>query len=63
LSKIAGLKNSLQTAPSQKMEAEEEFDPTRWFDRSLIRLASRFGDYRKDDASSFMFASSFASMP
>ncbi|KAG1662005.1 hypothetical protein FOA52_012176 [Chlamydomonas sp. UWO 241] len=38
---------------SFKMEAEEDFDATRWLDRSLIRLASRFGDYRKDDPTSF----------
>lgn len=25
----------------------------RWLDRSLIRLASRFGEYRKDDPQSF----------
>ncbi|OAY75333.1 Protein transport protein SEC23 [Ananas comosus] len=38
---------------SLKMEMEEEFDATRWLDRSLIRLCSRFGDYRKDDPTSF----------
>ena len=38
---------------SHKMEQEEEFDPTRWLDRALIRLASRFGDFRKDDPASF----------
>jgi protein transport protein SEC23 len=48
---------------SHKMEAEEEFDATRWLDRSLIRLASRFGDYRKDDPASFIFAPSFAIFP
>lgn len=31
---------------SHKMETEEDFDATRWLDRSLIRLSSRFGDYR-----------------
>lgn len=36
-----------------KMEVEEDFDATRWLDRSLIRLASRFGEYRKDDPQSF----------
>ncbi|KAI3880292.1 hypothetical protein MKX03_011025 [Papaver bracteatum] len=39
---------------SLKMEEEEGFDATRWLDRSLIRLCSRFGDYRKDDPSSFI---------
>ena len=35
------------------MEVEEDFDATRWLDRSLIRLAARFGEYRKDDPHSF----------
>lgn len=48
---------------SFKMETEEEFDPTRFLDRLLIRLSSRFGDYRKDDPSSFQFASTFAILP
>nr|GEX77088.1 protein transport protein SEC23-like [Tanacetum cinerariifolium] len=38
---------------SYKMETEETFDATRWLDRNLIRLCSRFGDYRKDDPTSF----------
>ncbi|KAL6343158.1 hypothetical protein AAG906_020947 [Vitis piasezkii] len=38
---------------SLKMETEEGFDATRWLDRSLIRLCSKFGDYRKDDPASF----------
>jgi protein transport protein SEC23 len=38
---------------SLKMETEETFDATRWLDRFLIRLCSKFGDYRKDDPSSF----------
>ncbi|XP_068664793.1 protein transport protein SEC23 E-like [Aristolochia californica] len=38
---------------SLKMEMEEEFDATRWLDRALIRLCSKFGDYRKDDPASF----------
>eukprot|EP01018_Ginkgo_biloba_P035241 Gb_05558 [translate_table: standard] len=48
---------------SLKMETEEEFDATRWLDRSLIRLCSRFGDYRKDDLTSFSLNSSFAIFP
>ncbi|KAL5204269.1 hypothetical protein ABZP36_009140 [Zizania latifolia] len=48
---------------SLKMEMEEEFDATRWLDRSLIRLCSRFGDYRKDDPSSFNFHSNFSLFP
>lgn len=38
---------------THKMETEEDFDATRWLDRALIRLAQRFGDYRKDDTQSF----------
>ncbi|KAJ8626048.1 hypothetical protein MRB53_019355 [Persea americana] len=38
---------------SFKMENEAEFDPIRWLDRSLIRLCSQFGDYLKDNPSSF----------
>lgn len=38
---------------THKMETEEDFDATRWLDRALIRLAQRFGDYRKDDPQSF----------
>ncbi|RWR74634.1 zinc finger protein [Cinnamomum micranthum f. kanehirae] len=48
---------------SLKMEMEEEFDATRWLDRSLIRLCSRFGDYRKDDSSSFTLNPSFSIFP
>lgn len=48
---------------SLKMEMEEEFDATRWLDRSLIRLCSRFGDYRKDDPSSFTLNPSFSIFP
>lgn len=48
---------------SYKMETEEEFDATRFLDRALIRLSSRFGDYRKDDPSSFSFSPRFAIFP
>uniref|UniRef100_A0A0C9RQQ2 Protein transport protein SEC23 n=1 Tax=Wollemia nobilis TaxID=56998 RepID=A0A0C9RQQ2_9CONI len=48
---------------SFKMESEDEFDAIRWLDRSLIRLSSRFGDYRKDDTSSFSFSPRFAIFP
>ncbi|XP_010270294.1 PREDICTED: protein transport protein SEC23-like [Nelumbo nucifera] len=48
---------------SLKMEMEEEFDATRWLDRSLIRLCSRFGDYRKDDPASFTLNPSFSLFP
>ncbi|XP_042516474.1 protein transport protein SEC23-like [Macadamia integrifolia] len=48
---------------SLKMEMEEEFDATRWLDRSLIRLCSRFGDYRKDDPASFNLNPNFSLFP
>ncbi|KAJ9541633.1 hypothetical protein OSB04_028139 [Centaurea solstitialis] len=48
---------------SYKMETEETFDATRWLDRNLIRLCSRFGDYRKDDPSSFSLNPSFSLFP
>jgi protein transport protein SEC23 len=48
---------------SFKMETEEEFNATRWLYMCLIRACSRFGDYRKDDVSSFSLNSSFSILP
>lgn len=49
---------------SAKMEAEEaDFDATRWLDRSLIRMCSRFGDYRRDDPTSFALAPQLSLYP
>ncbi|CAK9139717.1 unnamed protein product [Ilex paraguariensis] len=48
---------------SYKMEMEEGFDATRWLDRNLIRLCSKFGDYRKDDPTSFTLNPSFSLFP
>ncbi|KAK1389819.1 Protein transport protein SEC23 [Heracleum sosnowskyi] len=48
---------------SHKMEMEEEFDATRWIDRNLIRLCSKFGDYRKDDPLSFTLNPLFSLFP
>ncbi|KAM3249823.1 protein transport protein SEC23 [Capsicum annuum] len=48
---------------SYKMEQEEDFDPTRWLDRNLIRLCAKFGDYRKDDPTSFTLNPSFSLLP
>ncbi|CAA3007350.1 transport SEC23-like [Olea europaea subsp. europaea] len=42
---------------------EEGFDATRWLDRNLIRLCSKFGDYRKDDPSSFTLNPCFSLLP
>ncbi|KAL1535670.1 Protein transport protein S23 E [Salvia divinorum] len=48
---------------SFKMEMEEGFDATRWLDRNLIRLCSKFGDYRKDDPASFTLNPCFSLFP
>lgn len=48
---------------SHKMEMEEGFDATRWLDRTLIRLCSKFGDYRKDDPASFTLNPCFSLFP
>ncbi|KAG0620200.1 hypothetical protein M758_4G197500 [Ceratodon purpureus] len=48
---------------SFKMETEDEFDATRFLDRLLIRVSQRFGDYRKEDPTSFRFASTFGLLP
>ncbi|KNA14356.1 hypothetical protein SOVF_108180 [Spinacia oleracea] len=48
---------------SHKMEMEEGFDATRWLDRNLIRLCSKFGDYRKDDPTSFTLNPCFSLFP
>ncbi|TYZ59310.1 hypothetical protein PybrP1_001189 [[Pythium] brassicae (nom. inval.)] len=42
---------------------DEQLDIMRWIDRSLIRLAARFADYRKDDPSSFRLSPEFAIFP
>ncbi|KAF3795134.1 transport protein [Nymphaea thermarum] len=48
---------------SVKMEAEAEFDPVRWLDRSLIRVCSKFGDYQKDSPSTFSLSPRFSIFP
>jgi protein transport protein SEC23 len=48
---------------SFKMETEDEFDATRFLDRLLIRVSQRFGDYRKEDPTSFRFAPTFGLLP
>nr|GMD59927.1 protein transport protein SEC23-like [Ipomoea batatas] len=42
---------------------QEGFDATRWLDRNLIRLCSKFGDYRKDDPTSFTLNPCFSLFP
>lgn len=46
-----------------KSDTEEAFDILRWIDRMLIRLVSKFADYRKDDPSSFNLAPNFSIYP
>ncbi len=38
------------------MVQEDDFDATRWLDRTLIRLSARFGEYRKDSPDTFTLA-------
>ncbi|KAI5062996.1 hypothetical protein GOP47_0021543 [Adiantum capillus-veneris] len=48
---------------SLKMETEEGFDATRWLDRALISLCTRFGNYRKNDPSSYSLATNLSIFP
>ena len=42
---------------------EEVSDILRWVDRALIRLASKFADYRKDEPNSFRLPPEFSIYP
>jgi len=46
-----------------KAETEEAFDVMRWLDRMLIRLVSKFADYRKDEPLSFRLSPNFTLYP
>lgn len=46
-----------------RTDTEDVGDVLRWVDRSLIRLCSKFADYRVDDPSSFRLASEFSLYP
>lgn len=46
-----------------RSEVEEVADVMRWLDRSLIRLASKFATYRKDDPGSFRLPVEFSIYP
>uniref|UniRef100_A0A7N0UJL5 Protein transport protein SEC23 n=1 Tax=Kalanchoe fedtschenkoi TaxID=63787 RepID=A0A7N0UJL5_KALFE len=48
---------------SFKMETEAEFDPIRWLDKSLIRMCSRFGDYQKENPSTFSLSPRLSIFP
>jgi protein transport protein SEC23 len=44
-------------------ETDEVADVLRWVDRSLIRLCSKFAEYRVDDPSSFRLSAEFSLYP
>ncbi|KAI9224027.1 hypothetical protein BC828DRAFT_175949 [Blastocladiella britannica] len=46
-----------------KAEIDDAPDVLRWLDRMLIRLCSRFAQYRKDDPNSFALADNFSIYP
>ncbi|TGZ83217.1 hypothetical protein EX30DRAFT_317252 [Ascodesmis nigricans] len=46
-----------------KAEVDDGPDVLRWVDRMLIRLCSRFADYRKDDPTSFRLDKNFKLYP
>jgi len=46
-----------------KCENEDPLDVLRWVDRMLIRLVAKFGDYRKDEPSSFNLTPELAIFP
>lgn len=46
-----------------KCENEDPLDVLRWVDRMLIRLVSKFADYRKDDPSSFHLSPELSIFP
>lgn len=48
---------------ANKTEVEEPIEVIRWLDRQLIRLAGKFGEYRKEDASSFRMPPEFSLFP
>lgn len=46
-----------------RAHSEEGPDVLRWLDRQLIRLCQKFGEYSKDDTSSFRLSESFSLFP
>ena len=46
-----------------KAETQDTSDILRWLDRMLIRLASKFAQYRKDDPASFRMSPNFTMYP
>ena len=50
-------------AVNRSSRGDEQADLMRWIDRSLIRLASRFAEYRKDEPTSFRLTPEFSIYP
>merc|ERR1712196_271111 len=48
---------------SWRAQHEHVFDVLRWLDRMLIRLCSKFGQYKKDDPTSFSLPSNVSIFP
>lgn len=48
---------------SFRASRENSFDVMRWLDRTLIKLAAKFGEYRVDDPSSFRLSPAFTLYP
>ena len=46
-----------------KTFSEDSMDVIRWLDRSLIKLVSKFAEYRKDDVKSFKLSKEFSLYP
>src|ERR1700744_2109467 len=46
-----------------KADVDDAQDILRWVDRMLIRLCSRFAEYRKDDPTSFRLEKNFTLYP
>lgn len=46
-----------------RAETDDGPDVLRWLDRMLIRLCQKFGDFNKDDPSSFRFSEQFSLYP
>lgn len=46
-----------------RTESEDVADVLRWVDRSLIRMCSKFADYRPDDPNSFRLSQQFSLFP
>jgi protein transport protein SEC23 len=46
-----------------RAESDDGPDVLRWIDRQLIRLCQKFGEYNKDDQSSFRLAENFSLFP